>query len=86
METVRDALPAPQTNVVSAINDYRVLQPSTVTDPNGNRSQVAFDALGLVVGTAVMGEDAFGNRLGDSLDDFVADLAPEVRNSTWTIH
>jgi RHS repeat-associated protein len=81
VETVRDALPAPQTNVVSAINDYRVLQPSTVIDPNGNRSQVVFDALGLVVGTAVMGEDAFGNRLGDSLDDFVADLPPEVRNS-----
>ena len=62
METVRDALPAPQTNVMSATNDYRVLQPSVVTDPNGNRSQVAFDALGLVVGTAVMGEDAAGNR------------------------
>jgi YD repeat-containing protein len=25
-----------------------VLQPYEVTDPNGNRSQVAFDALGLV--------------------------------------
>jgi len=80
VETVRDALPAPQTNVVSATNDYRVLQPAAVTDPNGNRSQVAFDALGLIVGTAVMGEDAFGNRLGDYLDDFVADLPTEVRN------
>ena len=54
--------------------------PLTVTDPNGNRSQVAFDTLGLVVGTAVMGEDAAGNRLGDSLDGFVADLPTEVRN------
>ncbi|MGE3663005.1 MAG: SpvB/TcaC N-terminal domain-containing protein [Pseudonocardia sp.] len=51
--------------------DYRVLQPSLVTDPNGNRSEVAFDALGLVAGTAVL--DA-----GDSLEGFVADLEPDV--------
>ena len=37
-------------------NDYRVLQPGWVTDPNGNRTQVAFDTLGMVVGTAVMGK------------------------------
>ena len=36
--------------------DYRVLQPYWVTDPNGNRTRVAFDALGMVVGTAVMGK------------------------------
>ena len=27
-----------------------------MTDPNGNRSEVAFDALGMVAGTAVMGK------------------------------
>ena len=27
-----------------------------MTDPNGNRVEVAFDALGLVAGTAVMGK------------------------------
>lgn len=37
-------------------NDYRTLQPSRVMDPNRNRTQVAFDALGMVVGTAVMGK------------------------------
>ena len=37
-------------------HDYRVLQPAMVMDPNRNRSAVAFDALGLVVGTAVMGK------------------------------
>ena len=37
-------------------NDYRVLQPALVMDPNRNRSAVAFDALGMVVGTAVMGK------------------------------
>ncbi len=35
---------------------YRVLQPTLVMDPNRNRSEVAFDALGMVVGTAVMGK------------------------------
>jgi RHS repeat-associated protein len=53
-------------------NDYRVLQATLVTDPNGNRSAVAFDALGLVVGTAVMGKAT--ETLGDSLTGFLPDL------------
>ena len=58
-------------NTVVAEHDYRVLQPRLVTDPNGNRSEARFDALGLVVGTAVMGKSAQGDQLDDS---FVADL------------
>jgi hypothetical protein len=80
VETVRNALPAPQTNVISATNDDRVLQPSAVIHPNGNRRQVPFDTLGLVVGTAVMGEDVASHPVGDSLDGFVADLPTEVRH------
>jgi len=58
-------------------NDYRTLQPGLVTDANGNRVAVAFDALGLVVGTAVMGKT--GGNLGDSLQDFRTDLSrPEL--------
>jgi RHS repeat-associated protein len=53
-------------------NDYRVLQPALVTEPNGNRSAVSFDALGLVVGSAVMGKTT--ERLGDSLVRFLPDL------------
>ncbi|MCB0184051.1 MAG: hypothetical protein KDE31_07300, partial [Caldilineaceae bacterium] len=53
-------------------NNYRVLQPELTTDPNGNRSAVAFDALGMVVGTAVMGKR--NQTLGDSLAGFRADL------------
>ena len=53
-------------------NDYRVLQSALVTDANRNRTQVAFDALGMVVGTAVMGKR--GQDLGDSLVGFVSDL------------
>jgi len=36
--------------------DYRVLQPAMIMDPNRNRSEVAFDVLGMVIGTAVMGK------------------------------
>ncbi len=75
----RDALD----NVVTALSkdesgnefirlDYRVLQPWLVKDPNGNRSAVSFDALGLVVGTAIMGKEE--ENLGDSLEGFEADL------------
>jgi RHS repeat-associated protein len=53
-------------------NDYRVRQPRLVMDPNRNRSAVAFDTLGLVVGTAVMGKPE--ESLGDSLDGFAPDL------------
>ncbi len=43
-------------NRVTAAHDYRVLAPALLTDPDGNRSAVVFDALGLVAGTAVMGK------------------------------
>src|SRR5262249_35412687 len=54
-------------NVVRAQNDYRVLQPALVTDPNANRQAVAFDALGMVIGTAVMGkaQEPDGRPKGD---------------------
>jgi RHS repeat-associated protein len=61
-------------NLISRGNDYRVLQPRLVTDPNGNLARSAFDALGLVVGTAVMGKPPPATVEGDSLDGFVADL------------
>jgi RHS repeat-associated protein len=60
-------------NSAVATNDYRVLQPALLTDPNGNRSAVSFDVFGLVVGTAVMGKVT--QVLGDSLTGFVADLS-----------
>ncbi|MBR0861206.1 VCBS repeat-containing protein [Bradyrhizobium diazoefficiens] len=57
-------------------NDYRVLQPACVMDPNRNRTQVAIDTLGLVVGTAVLGKPE--ENLGDSLESFAADLTEAV--------
>lgn len=53
-------------------NDYRVLQPRLVSDPNRNRSAVAFDVFGMVTGTAVMGKPE--ETLGDTLEGFQADL------------
>ncbi len=47
-------------------NDYRVLQPVLVTDPNRNRAAVAMNALGQVVATAVMGKSEA--PLGDTVD------------------
>ena len=63
-------------NTVTAENDYRVLQPKLMTDPNGNRSVAAFDALGMVAGTAVMGkvQEPDGKPKGDTLDGFKADI------------
>lgn len=63
--------------VVQAGNDYRVLKPRVVMDPNRNRTAVAFDILGLVVGTAVQGKPAPETAEGDTLDGFEPDL-PEA--------
>ncbi|MEV8596135.1 SpvB/TcaC N-terminal domain-containing protein [Streptomyces sp. NPDC052012] len=62
-------------------NDYRVLAPALVTDTNGNRDAVAFDVLGVVVGTATMGKiDSAGDdeQEGDTLDGFEPDLPDDV--------
>jgi RHS repeat-associated protein len=54
-------------NITTAAYDYRVLLPKLVTDPNGNRNAVAFDPLGMVVATAVMGVAGAGE--GDTIAD-----------------
>jgi RHS repeat-associated protein len=66
-----------ESDAVTSIHlDYRVLQPALVTDPNRNRMRVAFDALGMVVGTAIMGKRE--ESQGDSLDDFDTDPVEAV--------
>jgi len=62
-------------NKITSVNDYRTLQPSLVTDPNGNRVAISFDVLGMVAGTAVMGKTS--EHLGDSFADFTADLTQQ---------
>jgi RHS repeat-associated protein len=61
-------------NVTTAEPDYRVLQPRRVTDPNGNRAEARFDALGMLAGTALLGK-TIGPVEGDSFAEFVTDLA-----------
>ncbi|MGH7528148.1 MAG: SpvB/TcaC N-terminal domain-containing protein, partial [Gemmatimonadales bacterium] len=86
IQETRDALGNSSTAGVRSVaggltaqgNDYRVLQPRLLMDPNRNRTAVAFDALGLVVGTAVMGKPLPATVEGDSLDGFEAELTDAV--------
>jgi RHS repeat-associated protein len=71
MVKTRDAL---GNRVTVDANDYRVLQPRLVSEPNRNQTEVAFDALGMVVGTAVMGKPQLASVEGDTLAGFVTDL------------
>ncbi|MQM32923.1 SpvB/TcaC N-terminal domain-containing protein [Accumulibacter sp.] len=71
MVETRDAL---GNRVTVDSNDYRVLQPRLVSDPNRNQTEVAFDTLGMVVGTAVMGKPLPALAEGDTLGGFVSDL------------
>ncbi len=73
MVETRDAL---GNRVTVDANDYRVLQPRRVSDPNRNQTEVAFDTLGLVAGSAVMGKPLPAPVEGDSLAGFVTDLTP----------
>jgi Salmonella virulence plasmid 65kDa B protein/Insecticide toxin TcdB middle/C-terminal region/Insecticide toxin TcdB middle/N-terminal region len=81
-------------NEVRAEHDYRVLQPKHMIDPNHNHSEVIFDTLGLVAGTAIKGKVAptGQSESGDSFQGFKPDLteaqlaafmnAPEQQAST----
>jgi RHS repeat-associated protein len=73
--TVGERLPNGDLDTTRNGNDYRVLQPFLLMDANRNRSAVAFDALGMVVGTALMGKPE--ETVGDSLLGFETDL-PEA--------
>lgn len=53
-------------NTTTAIMDYRVLQPVTMIDLNGNRAATAYDALGMSAATAAMGKPA--DNVGDQVD------------------
>ncbi|MBV8883134.1 MAG: hypothetical protein JO235_03930 [Chroococcidiopsidaceae cyanobacterium CP_BM_RX_35] len=69
----------PVNNTVQIQNNYRTMQPEQIADPNGNRSQAQFDALGMVVGTAVMGKAS--QNLGDSFATFNPNLTDSDINT-----
>ncbi|SAL52365.1 FG-GAP/YD repeat-containing protein [Caballeronia cordobensis] len=80
MVETRDAL---GNRVTVEANNYRVLQPSLVSDPNRNQTEVAFDALGMVVGTAVMGKPTDNPRQGDRLDNQFSPEPPQALFDTF---
>jgi RHS repeat-associated protein len=72
----------PLNNQVTMEPDYRTLAPGRLTDANGNRAAVAFDALGLVVATAILGKASAVAPEADRLTGFSADLtAAQVRDA-----
>jgi RHS repeat-associated protein len=72
----------PLGNRVEATNDYRVLAPKEIKDPNLNRSAVGFDALGMVVWTAVMGKE--GANEGDTREHPTTRFVYELDN--WVVN
>jgi RHS repeat-associated protein len=69
LAATRDALG----NATTTEPDFRTLRARLITDPNGNRTEARFDALGNVAGTALRGKTV-GPAEGDSFEDFTADL------------
>lgn len=69
-------------NRVEVVNDYRLLGPVQTTDPNGSRTAVEVDELGLVVASAVMGRD--GENEGDTLADPTVRLEYDLDN--WRLN
>ena len=65
-------------STTTAVNDYRILGPVLITDPNKNRSAVEIDALGMVIKTAIMGKD--GSNDGDTLADPTTRMEYELFN------
>ena len=64
----------PTRPLVAAATTTACCSPALVMDPNRNRSAVAFDALGMVAGTAVMGKPEDVPVPGDRLAGLPADL------------
>ncbi len=67
-------------DLLSNGNDYRTLMPRLVTDANRNRAEVAYDALGMVAGTAVMG------KRGSTAGDFLAGFEPDLEEAVIEAH
>lgn len=74
----RSESPQAPWNVTSVVNDYRLLGPIEVIDPNKNRSAVEVDELGMVVKRAVMGKE--GSADGDTLADPTTRMEYELFN------
>ena len=74
----------PVENTVSVKQyDFRVLAPREMVDMNGNHTEVWFDALGMVVASAVKGKKNNDLWQGDNLEGFTDELAnPLVKEAS----
>ena len=68
--------------VTQVVNDYRVLAPSVITDPNGNRRSVAFDIFGLVSAAWVKGKEGSTDGDPDGLPGAVFSYGTNVWRSS----
>ena len=59
-----------QTRILADRFDYRLLAPTEIEDPNGNRTEVFFDVLGMVVAIAVKGKGKEADNLDGYTDEF----------------
>lgn len=71
-----EELEDPLGNTIKTRNDYRCLQPTEITDCNGNRQKVVLNAFAEVVGFGLMGKS--GEQVGESLEDFDDFVSPET--------
>ncbi|KAK7420489.1 hypothetical protein QQX98_002687 [Neonectria punicea] len=62
-------------NKALATNNYRHMQAASMTDANGNRTEVGFDSLGKVAAVACMGKPS--DSVGDSLIGVEVDIADD---------
>lgn len=69
-------------NETTVVNNYRLLTPVLITDPNQNRSTVEHDVLGMAMKFAVMGKS--GSTDGDTLADPTVRLEYDLFN--WMDH
>ncbi len=69
----------PVGNAVEAGHDYRVLAPTLVTDANGNRTAAAYDGMGQLHRTAVLG------KVGDTVDTLETPTT-ELTSDLWGWH
>ena len=65
--------------------NFRILSPEAIIDSNGNRTEVRFDCLGMVVGTALYGKGSTSSDTeADHFDGFLADLDQSSLDSFFT--
>ncbi|HKU77697.1 MAG TPA: SpvB/TcaC N-terminal domain-containing protein [Pyrinomonadaceae bacterium] len=69
IQSTTDAL-GNQTRIFADQFDYRVLAPTELEDINGNRIEVFFDVLGMVVATAIKGKGEEADNLDGYTDEF----------------